>query len=96
MSSLASGLTTSIILDSRAADQRLVLAGERPGPLLAGRLTLIAAAALLAVGVSLAVAATVASIAQWGSYIAASTLLALTYALIGVILGPLSAGSPAS
>ena len=78
-----------IILDSRAADQRLVLAGQRPGALLAGRLTLIAAAALLATGVSLAVAATVADIAQWGSYIAASVLLALTYGLIGVVLAPL-------
>ena len=78
-----------IILDSRAADRRLVLAGQRASMLLAGRLTLVAAAALLATGVSLAVAATVASIQQWGSYIAASVLLALTYGLIGVILAPL-------
>jgi hypothetical protein len=78
-----------IILDSRAADRRLALAGERPGTLLAGRLTLVALAALLATGVSLAVAATVATIAEWGGYIAASALLALTYALIGVILAPL-------
>ena len=77
-----------IILDSRAADQRLVLAGQRPGPLLAGRFILIAMAALLATGVSLAVTATVASIGQWGAYIAASVLLALTYALIGVTLAP--------
>jgi len=78
-----------IILDSRTADRRLVLAGERPGALLAGRLTLVAVAALLATGVSLAVDATVANIAQWGGYIVASALLALTYALIGVILAPL-------
>ncbi len=44
-----------MILDSRAADQRLVLAGQRTGPLLAGRLTLIALAAAAATGVSLAV-----------------------------------------
>jgi len=78
-----------IILDSRAADRRLVLAGERTGPLLAGRLTLITLAALLVTGVSLAVTATVASISQWGGYIAASAILALTYAMIGVILAPL-------
>jgi hypothetical protein len=78
-----------IILDTRAADQRLVLAGQRPGALLAGRLTLIAAAALLATAVSVAITATVASIQEWGAYIAASALLALTYALIGVILAPL-------
>jgi hypothetical protein len=78
-----------IILDSRAADQRLVLAGERTGPLLASRLGLITLAALLATGVSLAVTSAVASIAQWGTYILANVVLAITYAMIGVILGPL-------
>jgi hypothetical protein len=89
IASLAALAGMFIILDSRAADQRLALAGERTGPLLAGRLTLITLAALLATGVSLAVTATVASIGQWGAYLAASILLALTYAMIGVILGPL-------
>jgi ABC-2 family transporter protein len=88
IASLAALAGMFMILDSRAADQRLVLAGERAGPLLAGRLILIAAAALLATGVSLTITALVADIAQWGSYIAASTLIALTYALIGVILAP--------
>jgi len=78
-----------MILDSRGADQRLVLAGQRRGPLLAGRLTLIALAAMLVTGVSLTVAATVADIQQWGGYVAASALLALTYALMGVVLAPL-------
>ena len=78
-----------IILDSRAADQRLVLAGQRPGPLLASRLGLIILAALLAAGVSLAVTAGVASIGQWGTFIAANLVLAVTYAMIGVILAPL-------
>ena len=89
IASLATLTGMFIILDSRTADQRLALAGERTGPLLAGRLTLIAAAALLATGVSLAVAATVANIGQWGGYIAASVLLALTYAMIGAVLAPL-------
>ena len=39
-------LAGMFILDSRTADQRLVLAGQRIGPLLASRITLIAAAAL--------------------------------------------------
>jgi hypothetical protein len=77
-----------IILDSRAADRRLVLAGERAWPLLIGRLTVITIAALLATGVSLTVTAAVATIAQWASYVAASIMLALTYAMIGVVLGP--------
>ena len=87
--SLATLAGMFMMLDSRAADRRLVLAGQRRGALLAGRLALIAVAALLAAGVSLAVAATVADIQQWAAYIAASALLALTYALIGVILAPL-------
>jgi hypothetical protein len=89
IASLATLADMFIILDSRAADRRLVLAGERAASLLAGRLALVALAALLAAGVSLAVAAAVASVQQWGTYIAASLLLALTYALIGVILAPL-------
>jgi hypothetical protein len=89
IASLATLAGMFIILDSRAADQRLVLAGGRAGPLLASRLALIALAGLLATGVSLAVAATVADVQQWGSYIAASALLALTYAMIGVIIAPL-------
>jgi hypothetical protein len=89
MTALATLVGMFVILDSRAADRRLVLAGQRPAPLLAGRLALITLAALLATGVSLAVAATVATVEEWGSYITASVLLALTYALIGVILAPL-------
>jgi hypothetical protein len=88
IASLATLAGMFIIVDSRAPDRRLVLAGERTGALLAGRLTLITLAALLVTGVSLAVTATVASIGQWAAYIAASIVLALTYAMIGVILGP--------
>jgi hypothetical protein len=89
IASLAALAGLFIILDSRAADQRLVLAGVRPRALLSGRLALTALAALLATGVSLAVTAAVASIGQWGAYIAASVILALTYAMIGVLLAPL-------
>ena len=89
IASLATLAGMFMILDSRGADQRLVLAGQRRGPLLAGRLTVIALAAMLVTGVSLTVAATVADIQQWGGYVAASALLALTYALMGVVLAPL-------
>ncbi len=78
-----------IILDSRNADQRLVLAGQRPGAMLAARLSMIALAAATATGFALAITATVSNIHQWGAYIAANALLALTYALIGVILAPI-------
>jgi hypothetical protein len=89
IASLATLAGMFIIVDSRAPDRRLALAGERAGALLAGRLTLITLAALAVTGVSLAVTATVASISLWDAYIAASALLALTYAMIGVILGPI-------
>src|SRR5262249_56063867 len=64
-------------------------AGGRARALRASRLSLVAWAALPPTGVPLAVTATVGSIGQWASYVTASTLLALTYAMIGVILAPL-------
>jgi hypothetical protein len=78
-----------IMLDSRAGDQRLVLAGQRRGPLLASRLAVIALAATAAIAISLAITAAVADVRQWGVYIAANLLVAATYALIGVLIGPL-------
>ncbi|MGA5412037.1 ABC transporter permease [Streptomyces lavendulocolor] len=77
------------ILNARTGDQRLAIAGFRPGSLLASRLTVVALGALLATAASLAVTATVFDARQWGLYIAANILIALTYALIGVLLGPL-------
>jgi hypothetical protein len=90
IASLAAIAGMFIMLDSRAGDQRLVLAGQRPGPLLAARLSLIALAAMAATAVSLAVTAAVSDVRQWGVYIAANVLVAATYALIGVLIGPLA------
>jgi hypothetical protein len=89
IASLAAIAGMFMMLDSRAGDERLVLAGQRPGALLAARLALIALAAAVAVAVSLAVTATVSDVRQWGVYIAANVLVAATYALIGVLIGPL-------
>lgn len=77
------------VLDGRTGDRRLTLAGFRLLPLLAARLTVIGLGALLATAASLAVTATVFEARQWGWYITANTLIAFTYALIGVLLGPL-------
>ncbi len=76
IASLATLAGMFIILDSRDAHQRLVLAGQRRGPLLAGRLTLIALAALIVTGVSLTVAATVLTALAWlaGAAMAAALL----------------------
>jgi hypothetical protein len=89
IASLAALAGMFIMLDSRAGDQRLVLAGQRTGALLAARLALIAAAAAVATGVSLAVTAAVSDIRQWPMYAASNALIAITYALIGVLIGPL-------
>ncbi len=67
IASLAALAGMFIMLDSRAGDQRLVLSGLRPGALLAARLALIAAAAAVATGVSLAVTAAVSDIRQWAA-----------------------------
>jgi len=75
------------VLDARSADRRLVLAGFRSVSLLTSRLTVVALLALLATATSLAVTAAFFDARQWGLYIASNTLIALTYALIGVLIG---------
>jgi hypothetical protein len=88
VASLATLTGLFVVLDARTGDRRLALAGLRPGVLLAARLTVITLAVLLATAVSLAVTATVFDAHQWGLYAAAAALLALTYGLLGVFLGP--------
>jgi hypothetical protein len=78
-----------VAADTRAGDRRLVLAGLRPTVVLAARLGIVGAAATLATGVSLAVTASVFQPHQWVWYATANVLLALTYALVGVLLAPL-------
>lgn len=89
IASLATLAGLFTVLDARSGDRRLAIAGFRPLALLASRLAVLALGALLATAASLAVTATVFDARQWDLYIAASILIALTYALIGVLLGPL-------
>ena len=89
IASLAAIAGLFTVLDARSGDRRLVLAGFRPGRLLLSRLAVIVLLALLATAASLAVTATVFHARQWGLYAAANTLIALTYALVGVLIGPL-------
>lgn len=77
------------ILDTRDTDGRLCLAGLRPGTLFAVRLTTIGAAALVAVVVALVVTATVFQPRNWLVYALGNLLVAATYALVGVLVGPL-------
>jgi len=88
VASLATLAGLFVALDTHAGDRRLVLAGIRPTALLAARLGIVGAAATLATGVSLAVTATVFQPHQWAWYAAANLMLALTYALVGVLLAP--------
>jgi hypothetical protein len=55
---------------------------------LAARLAVIGAATALATAVSLVVAATVFDPRQWGWYAAGNALVAVTYALLGVLIAP--------
>ena len=77
----------SVVLDSRSADQRLVLAGQRPGVALTTRLGMIGLAAGLATAAALSATAMVFRPHQWPTFILANLLVAITYGLIGVVLG---------
>jgi hypothetical protein len=89
VASLAALVGIFVVLDARAADRRLTLAGQRSAALLTTRLATVLAAAALATAVSLAVTATVFDASNWGVYIGGNALLAVTYALIGVLIGPI-------
>lgn len=75
------------VLDARTGDRRLVLAGFRASSLLAARLIVVAMLAALAAGASLLVTWAFFDAQQWGPYILANALVALTYALVGVLIG---------
>ena len=75
------------VLDARTGDRRLVLAGFRATSLLAARLTVIALLATLAATTSLLVTWAFFDARQWGPYVLANVLVALTYALVGVLIG---------
>lgn len=78
-----------VVVGSAEADRRLVLAGFRTREVLTARMAIIAAAGLLTTGVSLAVTAYDFTPAAWLPFAAANLLVALTYGMIGVLVGPL-------
>ncbi len=86
---LASLAGLFVILDSAQADRRLSLTRFRTNEILAVRMVVIAAASLLATAVSIAVTAVSFDAARWSVFVAANVLVALTYATIGVIVGPI-------
>jgi hypothetical protein len=78
-----------VVLGSAQADRRLVLAGYRPSEVLAARLGTIGLAAVLVSAVSLVVTAISFRPDVWLTFGAATVAVAVTYAMIGVLLGPL-------
>jgi hypothetical protein len=89
IASLAALVGVFVVLDARAGDRRLVLAGQRASVAVVTRVSLVLLAALVATGVSLAVTATVFTAEQWAVYGLGSALIAVTYGLIGMLLGPI-------
>lgn len=95
MAGVASALLAGIaglfvVTGSAPGDRRLVLAGFRPRQVLVGHLGVIVGAAVATSAVSLAVSALFFSPQLWAEYAGAGLLIALTYAMIGVLLGPLT------
>lgn len=78
-----------VVLGSAEADRRLVIAGFRPREVLAARLGVIALAATLVSAVALAVTAMSFTPQVWLTFALATLAIALTYGMIGVLLGPL-------
>ena len=79
-----------VVTGSAGGDRRLVLAGLRPREVFAGRLGVIGAATVLTTVVAIAVSAAWYPPGQWVVFAAANLLIALTYATIGVLVGPLT------
>lgn len=78
-----------VVLGSAEADRRLVIAGFRTREVLASRLGVIVFASVLVTGVSLAVTAVSFTPRVWITFALATLAIAVTYAMIGVVIGPL-------
>lgn len=77
------------VLDSSDGDRRAALTGMPTAVLLSARLGVITIAVLVITAVSLATTALVFDAARWPTFAAATILIAITYGLIGALLGPI-------
>ena len=90
-SAFLAGLTgLFVVTGSAGGDGRLVLAGLRPREVLAGRLTVVAAATVLTTTVAVAISGVWYPPRQWAVFAVANLLISLTYAMLGVLIGPLT------
>lgn len=78
-----------VVLGSAEGDRRLVIAGFRPREVLTARLGVVTLAAALVSAVSLAVTAFSFAPKVWVTFALATFAIALTYGMIGVVIGPL-------
>lgn len=77
-----------VVLGSAEGDRRLVIAGFRPREVLTARLGVVTLAAALVSAVSLAVTAFSFDPRVWVTFGLATFAIALTYGMIGVVIGP--------
>ena len=83
------GLTGLFVVTGSAhADRRLVVAGFRPREVLGARLGVIMAATVLTTAAAVIVSGAWYPPDQWLAFAAASLLISLTYAMVGMLLGP--------
>lgn len=85
---LASLAGLFVILDSAQGDRRLALTDYRPAEILTVRMTTIVIATSIATVVGLAVTAASFDAVNWWLFALASVIVGLSYATIGVIVGP--------
>ncbi len=78
-----------VVQGSLEADARLAIAGFRPREILSSRLGTIVVASLLATAIALGVTSLDFSPESWGWFAAGSVLVAVTYGMIGVLVGVL-------
>ena len=79
-----------VVTESADGDRRLVLAGFCSREVLAGRLGVIGAATVVTTAVAVTVSGAWYPPRQWLVFVGANVLIALTYAMIGVLVGPLT------
>ena len=90
-SAFLAGLTgLFVVTGSAGGDRRLVLAGFRSREVLAGRVGVVVAATVLTTAVAVAISGAWYPPRQWVVFAAANLLIAVTYAMLGVLIGPLS------
>jgi hypothetical protein len=89
IASLSALIGLFVMVDSRDGDRRAVLAGLRPSALFTARLAVLGGVATLATSLSLATTALVFDPVNRPAYVASNLLLALTFVIVGALLGPL-------